>query len=86
MPFSLSLESVLSPYAPEEGKDLSLRVMAVVGDAFGWRMISGWALIRVVQERASLQILGDQPLVFRPGMPITLHVSIRTATSNYLTM
>ena len=78
-PFEFSLDDVMSSYHHEKGVELSLRVMTQVGDAFGWRVQEGWALVRVVQEEAALRFLGDQPLFFRPGMPITIHVSRPTS-------
>ncbi|XP_047740620.1 CD109 antigen [Hyalella azteca] len=71
-PFDFDISGLVSTSSGED-LDLSLRVVADVGDVFGWRIIRGWAIARVVHDEAMLQILGDQPLVFRPGMPITVH-------------
>lgn len=54
---------------------MSVRVWAAVGDAFGWQIQEGWAMSRLVQETAKVAFLGDQPFIFNPGMPGTIHVS-----------
>ncbi|KAG7158739.1 C-type lectin-like 8, partial [Homarus americanus] len=55
-------------------KGVSVRVWATVGDTFRWWVQEGWAIARLVKEEAKVTFLGDQPLIFRPGMPITIHV------------
>ncbi|XP_069194402.1 CD109 antigen isoform X2 [Procambarus clarkii] len=72
--FSLPLWKVREKLGSDDLKDVSVRVWAAVGDSFGWWVQEGWALARLVQEEAKLTFLGDQPLIFRPGMPTTVHV------------
>ena len=55
---------------------VTVRVWAAVGDAFGWQVQHGWAMARMVTPQAKLSFLGDQPVIFRPDMPCTLHVSV----------
>ncbi|KAK4320554.1 hypothetical protein Pmani_008591 [Petrolisthes manimaculis] len=57
-------------------RGVTVRVLAVVGDALGWQIQQGWAMARVVQARAKVAFLGDQPLIFRPAMPITVHAFV----------
>nr|XP_045602144.1 CD109 antigen-like [Procambarus clarkii] len=72
--FSLPLWKVREKLGSDDLKDVSVRVWAAVGDSFGWWVQEGWALARLVQEEAKLTFLGDQPLIFRPGMPTSVHV------------
>ncbi|KAF2360648.1 Alpha-macroglobulin receptor-binding [Trinorchestia longiramus] len=72
LPFQFDISDIAGASASQD-RDLSLRVVADVGDVYGWRIIRGWAIARVVHDTAIVKILGDQPLIFRPGMPITIH-------------
>lgn len=74
--FKLPLSAVSGRLGGGDLRGVSLRVWAAVGDSFGWRVQEGWALARVVEARAKVTFLGDQPLVFRPGMPVTVHAFV----------
>ena len=58
-----------------ELENLIIRIYATIQEGFTRITKSGWALARIVKDRAKLEFLGDQPLIFRPGMPVTVHVS-----------
>ncbi|XP_068231654.1 CD109 antigen-like [Palaemon carinicauda] len=72
-PFQLPLAAVQAA-AGNNLSNTTVRVLAAVGDYFGWRVQEGWALARLVEEKAKVTFLGDQPFIFRPGMPATFHV------------
>ncbi|KAB7501149.1 Antigen, partial [Armadillidium nasatum] len=73
-PFHISMHEVAR--RTSDLKDIIVRVYASVGDSFGWRIQHGWALARIVQEEAKVSFLGDQPLFFKPGMPLSVHVFV----------
>ncbi|XP_069981512.1 CD109 antigen [Penaeus vannamei] len=72
--FKLPLSEVGSQLNGGDYENVSVRVWAAVGDAFGWQIQEGWAMSRLVQEKAKVAFLGDQPFIFNPGMPGTIHV------------
>ncbi|KAK8743475.1 hypothetical protein OTU49_001098 [Cherax quadricarinatus] len=72
--FSLPLWKVRQKLGSDDLTGVSIRVLAAVGESFGWWVQEGWAVARMVKEEAKITFLGDQPLIFRPGMPITVHV------------
>ncbi|KAK8743670.1 hypothetical protein OTU49_001200, partial [Cherax quadricarinatus] len=72
--FSLPLWKVREKLGSSDLRGVSVRVWASVGDSFGWWVQEGWALARLVKEEVKIAFLGDQPLIFRPGMPVTVHV------------
>lgn len=74
--FKLPLSEVGSQLNGGDYENVSVRVWAAVGDAFGWQIQEGWAMSRLVQEKAKVAFLGDQPFIFNPGMPGTIHVSL----------
>ncbi|KAB7495813.1 Antigen, partial [Armadillidium nasatum] len=53
-----------------------VRVYAEIGDYFNHQIQKGFALARIVEEKASITFLGDQPIFFKPGMPIYVHVFV----------
>ncbi|XP_050702984.1 LOW QUALITY PROTEIN: CD109 antigen-like [Eriocheir sinensis] len=72
-PFALPLSKVTERLGGNI-RGATVRVWAAVGDAFGWQVQTGWALARVVEEQVKVAFLGDQPLIFHPGMPVTVNV------------
>ena len=53
--------------------DLVVRVLVSIKEFFTGIEKEGWALARIIRPRAKIEFLGDQPLIFRPGMPVTVH-------------
>ncbi|XP_045132663.1 CD109 antigen-like [Portunus trituberculatus] len=74
-PFALPLEKVKEKLGGSTDlQGSTVRVWAAAGDSFGWQVQTGWALARLVEDEAKVVFLGDQPLIFHPGMPITVQV------------
>lgn len=69
------MEKVREKLGSSEGlQGSTVRVWAAAGDSFGWQVQKGWALARLVEDEAKVVFLGDQPLIFQPGMPVTIQV------------
>lgn len=74
-PFAIPLTNVTERLGGSANlRGATVRVWAAAGDSFGWQVQKGWALARLVEEEAKVAFLGDQPLIFHPGMPITVQV------------
>lgn len=77
-PFALPLTKVTEMLGGSvDLRGSTIRVWAAAGDTFGWQVQTGWALARMVEDEAKVVFLGDQPLIFHPGMPVTVQVRER---------
>ncbi|CAL4077776.1 unnamed protein product, partial [Meganyctiphanes norvegica] len=75
--FRLSMDYLANQVAlvnPDDDHVLTVRVLAEVTEFSGFWKQQGWANTRVIAKAAKLSFLGDEPLIFHPGMPISVHV------------
>lgn len=55
---------------------MEITVTATVGDRFLDEIIDGYAIARVFNSSIKLAFLGESPQVFKPGMPLSVYVSL----------
>ena len=65
-----------------ELENVIVRIYVKIKEGFSFKVNYGWALAKIVKDRVKLQFLGDQPVIFNPGMPITVHVCMLIIAKN----
>lgn len=72
--FKYPIKEILNYVPTLDGMEIA--VTATVGDRFLDEIIDGYSTARVFNSSIKLAFLGDSPQVFKPGMPLSVYVSI----------